>query len=126
MVIPLFNIDIKITGWDGPFDNSQEEKEMAKKINQARKNYVGLFHVLSSGQLKRGSKKELPTYKGEVDLRVYPLLVNYDLVGGLDRISITKFGRVFFDYIKNKIGTFEANSIHNLENKCGTGNMGCN
>ncbi|MBU2616259.1 MAG: hypothetical protein KKC19_04105 [Nanoarchaeota archaeon] len=65
---PVFNIDIGVDGWQGPFDSLIMLRSTADKTEIAKKYFVGQFHVDNSGRLWRGHEKELHTFEGKVNL----------------------------------------------------------
>jgi len=99
----LFNLEIDIDGWQGPFKDTFDFRYIAEKFAQAEQNYKGTFYVTESGKLERGNKEGLHTYKGIVYLsHIYPFEnphVHYSKGRGLDYLCISKEG-VFLEDIK--------------------------
>lgn len=66
--IPLFNLNIKLKDWEGPFNDFRYFLKIAELANTFEKLHNGNFYVCKGGELKRGHLDELYTYEGDLDL----------------------------------------------------------
>jgi len=75
--IPLFNLRLHLDGWQGPFDNIDELKPVAKNLEEFRTYHLDIFRVLSNMRLESPSNDELYTYDAHADLRTSSLKVAF-------------------------------------------------
>ena len=104
--VPLFNINIALKGWKGPFKDIAHFELIADR-ERDRRNCNGDFYVLSGGRLLKGKKENLHTFKGDLDLEEYTHVHhNYGI-----HISdiISKNGDLFFSHI------FGTNPVYTLQ-----------
>lgn len=96
---PLYNVDISLNDWQGPFKDKDIFEIIAKRYVDATKNFAGKRKVLRNGKLYSGSDSRLHTRKGSVNL--YELgqpHVHFD-DGGLQYVEgpLAAFGGVTLD-----------------------------
>ena len=65
---PLCNVHISLNDWQGPFKDEDIFEIIAKRYNDAKKNFAGKRKLLRNGELNLGSDSRLHTRKGSVDL----------------------------------------------------------
>lgn len=97
--VALFNLDIKLVNWKGPFQTTKGLMGIANLLGDAEdrnKGYAGCRHVLSSGRLMPGHEGEIHTFKAHVELSERPH-INY---GNYVSYVIYNKGKVYLDDIK--------------------------
>ncbi len=67
--VPIFNLHFEITGWQGPFRDYNEFKDVVDKLNYLRDSSTIAYKILEDGRLVPGSKEGLHTFHGELDLK---------------------------------------------------------
>ena len=94
----LFNLNIKLEGWKGPFDDFDQLERMAglvKSFNEAGDKFRVVRQDDGKGRLHKGYEEGLVTYMGKIDLneKISDIHVHYRLNGtgrGFNRIFIEK------------------------------------
>lgn len=66
---PLYNVDIKLTGFQGPF-NSLVDFEVIGKLVSRLRDLQGKFYILENGELVSGKKERIHTFYCELDVSV--------------------------------------------------------
>lgn len=74
---PLFNVSIKIKGWEGPFQNLNYFLTIAQKAEDVLE-LNGNVHVLEGGQIAQGSNPNVHTYNGQIKIDEPTIHLHYD------------------------------------------------
>ncbi|VVB78072.1 Uncharacterised protein [uncultured archaeon] len=74
---PIFNIHLKITGWEGPFRDYNEFRHVVDHFNYLPDSSTIGYRVLENGKLVPGTKTGLHTYSGEIDLSEFDMHIHF-------------------------------------------------
>jgi len=76
--VPIFNVHLKITGWEGPFGDYNEFRHVVRGLNYLGDSSTIAYKVMENGKLVPGLREGLHTYSGEIDLGEMGLHIHYN------------------------------------------------
>jgi hypothetical protein len=89
--VPLFNLNLKLDDWKGPFDSFSIFLRTADLAKTFSRLHDQKFHILShkyGGELASGNKEGLHTYNGTIGLYEYNIdHIHYGTNGKHDKMS---------------------------------------
>jgi len=94
----LYNVEITLTGWEGPFESKAEIHRMSSLL----KKYEGVgwrSRVLETGELIWGKQKGLHTYFGKLDVQGVGFPHVHFKGGEMNYIIREKHNKIFFSEI---------------------------